>query len=239
RVDHAPLLERAFADEPREGELAVEAIEGRLPPSLAGSFRLNGPGRFAAGPLRYRNWLDGDGIVLAADFANGAVRVAQRFVATAKLVEERAAGAPIYRTFGTRFDGDRLQAGAIIPSPVNLSVWPFGEGLLAFGEQGQPYALDPATLVTRGPATLGGAVNAATPFSGHPKLDPRTGELVTFGVSFAPERPLLHYFRFAADGGLAVRARVALPFPASIHDFALAPHHAVFHVGPYLLDLDA
>lgn len=238
-ADHAPGLERAFADEPVEGELGVLAVEGELPRALAGTYFLNGPARFAAGATRYRNWLDGDGMVLAVDFAEGRVRARQRFVRTAKLVEERRMGRALYRTFGTRFPGDRLVHGVAVASPVNLSAYPFAGRLLAFGEQGAPWELDPATLETLGPGTFGGTVTAATPFSGHPKLDPHTGELVTFGVAFTPQAPALHLFRFTPDGSLALRARHALPYPASIHDFALAARHAVFHVAPHLLDLGA
>ena len=238
-TDHAPGLERAFADEPVEGELGVLAVEGELPRALAGTFYLNGPARFAAGATRYRNWLDGDGMVLAVDFAEGRVRARQRFVRTAKLVEERRMGRALYRTFGTRFPGDRLVHGMAVASPVNLSAYPVAGRLLAFGEQGAPWELDPTTLETLGPGTFGGTVTAATPFSGHPKPDPHTGELVTFGVAFTPQAPALHLFRFAPDRTLALRARHAIPYPASIHDFALAARHAVFHVAPHLLDLGA
>lgn len=243
--DHAPLLERAFASEPLEGELPLLRVDGELPASLDGTYYLNGPARFTAGSVRYRNWLDGDGMVIAARFtpASGdappSVRVQQRFVQTAKLTQEREAGRALYRTFGTRFDGDRLVHGVTVASPVNLSAYPFAGRLLAFGEQGQPWELDAETLHTRGPGTFDGAVTAATPFSGHPKVDPHTGELVTFGVSFAPQEPTLHLFRFAPDGTLALRARQRLPYAASIHDFALGARHAVFHVAPHLLDLAA
>ncbi len=245
RSDFAPLLERAFSGEPVEGDLEIGRIDGELPRGLAGTYHLSAPARFAAGAVSYGNWLDGDGMAIAARFASGgasappAVRVRQRFVETAKLVAERAEAKALFRTFGTRFAGDRLLHGVTVASPVNLSAWPFAGRLLAFGEQGQPWELDPPTLATLGPAAFGGAVTAATPFSGHPKVDPHTGELVTFGVSFAPQAPTLHFFRFAAGGGLALRARQPLPFPASIHDFALAGRHAVFHVAPHLLDLAA
>jgi carotenoid cleavage dioxygenase len=241
QVDLAPFLERAFADEPVEGDLPVASVEGELPPGLAGTYMLAGPARFAAGDVRYGNWLDGDGMVIAARFDGGGAtpRVRQRFVATAKLTAERAAGRALFRTFGTRFPGDRLVHGVAVASPVNLSAWPFAGALLAFGEQGQPWELDPGSLETRGPGTFGGAVTAATPFSGHPKVDPHSGELVTFGVSFAPDAPALHLFRFDPAGRLALRARQPLPYPASIHDFALGARHAVFHVAPHLLDLAA
>jgi carotenoid cleavage dioxygenase len=244
-ADGAPLLERAFEAEPLEGDLPVQRIEGEVPPSLDGTYYLNGPARFAAGAVRYRNWLDGDGMVIAARFSPASpegpatVRVRQRFVGTHKLTQEREASRAIYRTFGTRFEGDRLVHGVAVASPVNLSAYPFAGRLLAFGEQGQPWELDAGTLATRGPGTFDGAVTAATPFSGHPKVDPHRGELVNFGVSFAAHDPTLHVFRFTPAGALAMRARHRIPYAASIHDFALAARHAVFHVGPYVLDLAA
>ena len=232
-----PPLERAFSEQAIEGELPVIRVDGEIPDGLAGTARWVAPGRFVVGDLRYRNWLDGDGMVFAARFSPGRVEARQQFVETDKVREERQAGRPLWRTFGTSFPGDRLVRGVAIASPVNLGPWPFDGHLLAFGEQGLPWALDPRTLASRGPWTGGGALNPVTPFSGHPKLDPETGELVTFGVGFSPDRPSVTLFRFAADGSLALRSRIPLPWPASIHDFALAGRHAVFQVSPHLLDL--
>lgn len=237
-VDHAPLLERAFGHL-EEGELRVQRVEGEIPSGLDGTWFANGPGRFAVGPVRYLNWLDGDGAVSAVRVRGNEIEVQQRLVATAKLREEKEAGTALYRSFGTAFPGDRLVRGAAVASPVNVSVWPYAARLVAFGEQGLPYELAVDDLETQGTFTFGGAINAVTPFSGHPKIDPSTGELVTFGVSYAAQEAALQLFRFDAHGDLVLRARCPLPFPASIHDFALGPTTAVFHVGPYVLDVDS
>jgi carotenoid cleavage dioxygenase len=107
---------------------------------------------------------------------------------------------------------------------------------LAFGEQGLPWSIDPVTLETLEEWTFGGSLNQVSPLSAHPHFDPVTGEMVTFGVSFAATQPTLQLYRFGADGSLRRRDRVPLPMPASIHDFALSAGHAVFWVSPYLLD---
>ena len=39
--------------------------------------------------------------------------------------------------------------------------------------------------------------------------------------------------------GLADPARIPLPYPCAIHDFALTPRHAVFYLSPHLLDVAA
>ncbi len=237
--DHAPLIERAFSFVPDEGARTVADIQGAIPPFLRGTCLLNGPARFSRAGLRYRHWLDGDGMVCALAFGAGGVRFTNRFVRSVKFVAEEAAGRPIFRTFGTAFEGDVLKRGIGLESPVNVSVYPYAGALLAFGEQGLPWAMDPATLETRGPFTFDGQLNEITPFSAHPKFDHRTGEMFNFGVSFSPERPVLNLFRFSPDRRLVYRRRLPLPYPSSIHDFALSGAYAVVYVSPLVLDMSA
>src|SRR5262249_7359830 len=158
---------------------------------------LNGPSRFARDGLRYRNWLDGDGMVCALDIGGGRARAGDRLVRGAELQAGEAARRAGFRTFGTALAGRALQRGIRPPSPVNVSVYPYAGPLLAFGEQGLPWELDPATLETRGPFTFGGQLNDVTPFSAHPKFDHATGEAFNFGVAFSADRPALNVFRFA------------------------------------------
>lgn len=244
-TDFAPGLERLFAFVPREGETQVDVDRGSLPADLRGTACWNGPGRFTRGAQRYGHWLDGDGFVAALRFApDGTIHFVRRFVQSRKLAAEDAAGRPLFRAFGTGFPGDRLERVGIA-SPVNVSVYPWGRRLLAFGEQGLPWELDPETLETRREFDFGGALNPVSPWSAHPAIDRRTGELFGFGVSFAPAEPLLHVYRFARGEDrdetprLVWRRRIPLPYPCSIHDFALSERHAVFYVAPYLLDSDA
>lgn len=235
-TDFAPGLEKAFAFVPRERSGPV-AVEGEVPAFLRGTYYLNGPARFERGDVRYRHWLDGDGMVCALTFADGGAHFACRFVRSGKHNAEEEAGRALFRTFGTAFPGDRLVRGIALESPVNVSVHPWGDTLLALGEQGLPWELDPVTLETRGVYTFGGALNPVTPFAAHPKIDPETGELFNFGVSFASAQPVLNVYRFDPTGRQVWRRRHALEHPCSVHDFLLAPRHAVFHLGPYVLDM--
>ena len=237
-ADNAPLIERAFSIEVHEGSADL-SVEGVLPPFLSGTAYWNGPGRFARGSLQYRHWLDGDGLVCALAFRGGGARTTARYVRSEKFVAEESAGRALFRQFGTAFPGDQLKRGIGIESPANVSAYPYGGALLAFGEQGLPWALDPQTLETRGLFTFNGQLNEITPFSAHPKFDHRTGEMSNFGVAFAAERPMLNLFRFDRSGGLIYRKRHALPYPASIHDFAVSASYAVFYVSPLVLDMAA
>jgi all-trans-8'-apo-beta-carotenal 15,15'-oxygenase len=237
-TDFAPGLEAAFARAPAEIALGPAALEGTLPGFLRGSLYLVGPARFDCYGQRYRHWLDGDGMVVALHLGDGPPRAAARYVRTEKWAEEAAAGRAIYRTFGTAFAGDSLRRGRALASPANVSVQPFAGRLLVFGEQGLPYELDPYDLSTRGKFDFG-SLNEVTPFAAHPAVDPESGELVNFGISFAAERPQLQLFRFDRAGSLVARSRVELAAPYSVHDFSLSRRHAVFALSPYLLDVGA
>jgi len=244
--DFAPSLETVFDTVPEEGSYRAEAIDGEIPCFLRGTYYLIGPARFVRAGLRYRHWLDGDGMVTTLRFdgegsegTDRAPQLTHRFVRTTKLVDEEAAGQALYRTFGTAFDGDRLLRGVALASPVNVSACFFAGRFLAFGEQGLPWELDPVTLETRGEHTFDGRLNALTPFAAHPKIDRETGELFNFGVSFSAKRPTLTLYRFDAEGRQVFRRRHDLDLPRSNHDFGLSERYAAFYLSPHVMDMEA
>ncbi len=237
-IDLAAPIAPAFST-PREQDCLLERIEGRLPQFLNGStYYLNGPARFQRGGLRYQHWLDGDGMVSALRFERGRARFRSRFVRCTKWIDEEAAGRPLYRTFGTRFLGDRLKHGIGLESPANVSVYPIDGALLAFGEQGLPWELDPDTLETRGRFDFHRSINPISPFAAHPKIDATSGEFFNFGISYSQDRPSLNYYRFNRSLSLARRARISLDAPRSLHDFGLSRNFAAFYLSPYVLDIE-
>jgi all-trans-8'-apo-beta-carotenal 15,15'-oxygenase len=237
-LDNAPLIERAFGACATEHTAVPVTIEGTLPSYVRGTCLLNGPGRFARGHVQYRHWLDGDGMVCALRLSDKGAVLTTRFVRSEKFVREEAEGRPVFRTFGTSFDGDELKRGIGLVSPVNVSVYPFGGRLLAFGEQGLPWELDPETLDTHGLFNFGGQLNEITPFSAHPKIDYHTGEFFNFGVSFSALHPMVNVFRFGRDGKLVYRRRLPLPYASSMHDFAVSGKHVVFYASPLILSME-
>ncbi len=238
-ADHAPLVERAFSRLPRNADYPLSASEGEVPDYIRGSYYVNGPAGMTRGDLRYRHWLDGDGMVAALHFSSSGVRFVSRWVESTKRTEEAAAGKALYRAFGTRFPGDKLKRGIGLESPVNVSAWAWNDTLLAFGEQGLPWELDPETLETKGEYTFGGRLNAISPLSAHPNFDGASGEMFNFGISFSARHPSLTLYRFAGDGELIFRRRLPIAHPCSVHDFGLGPRHAVFYLSPHLLDVES
>lgn len=237
--DFAPGIERAFALTPAERCYPIDQVEGNVPSFVQGSYYLNGPARFVRGGFHYRHWLDGDGMVCSLRFEDGRIEFANRFIRSEKFAAEEQAGRPIFRTFGTTFPSDRLKCGVALESAVNVSIYPYNGSLLAFGEQGLPWELDPVTLETCGKFTFGGYLNDLSPFAAHPKFDPTTGEMFNFGVAFSPRQPMLNLYRFDHAGNQIYRKRHPLPFACSVHDFSVSARYAVFYLNPYIVNMEA
>jgi all-trans-8'-apo-beta-carotenal 15,15'-oxygenase len=238
-VDYAPGIEKIFSLSPSEDSYFVEDIDGRVPSYISGSYYLNGPALFSRGDLRYRHWLDGDGMVCRLRLNENGIHFANRFVRTTKFTVEQNSGYPVYRTFGTAFSGDALKRGMALESPANVSVYPFHGSLLAFGEQSLPWKLDPNTLETIGLYNFGGMLNEASPFSAHVKFDPATGEMFNFGIFFSGIQSRLCLYCFDRTGNLRHRTSHPLQRPSSIHDFGLSHSYFVFYISPYFLNMNA
>jgi all-trans-8'-apo-beta-carotenal 15,15'-oxygenase len=234
----SPGLEAVFPSDFPEWDGRVECASGEVPAFVRGTYYLNGPARFRIGNLRYRHWLDGDGMVSRLCFSADGVHFKNRYVQSTKAVKEQAAGRALFRTFGTSFQDSRLnRVKNGLESPVNVSVYPFGDYLLAFGEQGLPWRLDLNTLETVGQFTFGGRLNDASPMAAHPKFDTETGEMFNFGIFFSSQTPRLYFYCFGSDG-LRYRKAFPLPYPCSVHDFSLSKRYAIFYLSPYLLDIN-
>ncbi len=234
----APHLERCFWFDAVEDSYEIEDVAGSIPPWLRGTYYVNGPACFERAGMRYRHWLDGDGMVFALRFSTDSVHFTNRFVKTQKRQQEDAAGRFLFRGFGTAFPGDRLRRGIMLEPPVNVSVYPYDGRLLAFGEPTLPVALDPVTLETLGEYDFSGKLNDVSPFAAHAKFDPLTGHLFNFGIAYSANKPTLNLYEFDAAGRLVRRQRRRLDMAHSNHDFALSQGHVAFFLSPLVMNFE-
>ncbi len=93
-----------------------------------------------------------------------------------------------------------------------------------------PYEIT-SDLDTVGPVDFEGSVQNLT---AHPKICPRTGEMLAFAA--APAEPQLTYLRFDPDGLLLGTTTIDLPQPVMMHDFAITAEHVVFMDLPIVRD---
>jgi carotenoid cleavage dioxygenase-like enzyme len=71
----------------------------------------------------------------------------------------------------------------------------------------------------------------------HPKIDPKTGEMLIFGYS--PTPPHLLYHVISAAGELVRTEEITVPFPAMMHDFMVTDEHVLFPIFPAVFDFEA
>lgn len=212
-------------------------IEGRLPDGLQGSLYRNGPGLFDRGGLRKRTILDGDGLIQHFRFHGGGVHYRTRFVQTEKYRSESAAGHYIHPSWSTQAPGGWWPNFWItlgIKSQAGITVYLVDGRLYAFDESSFPYELDPATLSTVGETTMG-VPREETIYSAHPKIDPRNGEWLHFGVRYGVT-PLLQLTVFRPGGALAWRRSIPLPRFVYIHDWFVSTNYLMVSLQPVEID---
>jgi carotenoid cleavage dioxygenase len=212
-------------------------VEGEIPDDLEGAlFRLGGswyyPPKFADDiPLH------ADGFISMFRVKHGRVGFSGRFVETERLRANRETGRMrfgYYRNRGT----DDPDVAAIKASAANTTAFAFGGKLFALKEDGLPYEIDPTSLATVGTSDLGGLISGET-FTAHPKIDGRTGELVTFGYqALGPFTRDVFFYVIGPDGEFKNEIRIALPWLDMIHDIAITAEHILIPLGGYAVDRD-
>jgi len=213
-------IEGAYAPIETEIDVAeLRVLEGDVPDELAGAYFRNGPNPRFDPPGRH-HWFDGDGMIHAVSFRDGKASYRNRYVRTAGLAEEEAAGRALWR--GVMDPPRRDRPDMPLKDTANTDVAMHGGRLVAnWYLCGRSYALDPTTLATRGP------LDAPFRISAHPKVDPVSGEMMIFG--YGVEAPYMHHGVLGADGKLTHATPIDLPGPRLPHDMAITERFSILH----------
>ena len=110
--------------------------------------------------------------------------------------------------------------------------------LFALKEDSPPVQLDPHSLETLDNYyTFNGAMTSRT-FSAHPKLDPVSGEMVSFGYEARGEASRdVAIYAIDAQGQISWETRIEVPYAGMIHDFALTQTHIAFLIVPMAVNV--
>ena len=231
------FLSGNFAPVPEERDYDDLSVEGAIPTDLAGHFLRIGPNPvYVFDPERYHTF-DGDGMIHAIEFAAGEIRYRNRFVQTEGLQLERERGDWIYKGLNSMLDPTPSRIPEHGPASKNLANTAMvyhNNTLYALHEPSQPTVIKLPTLETEGTTDFAGKLTH--PFTAHPKVDPNTGEMMTYGYSF--EAPYVNYSVISAIGELVHSTPVTIPKPVFMHDFAVTEHYSVFLDFPITLDIE-
>uniref|UniRef100_A0A2N9J3Y2 carotenoid 9,10-dioxygenase n=1 Tax=Fagus sylvatica TaxID=28930 RepID=A0A2N9J3Y2_FAGSY len=122
----------------------------------------------------------------------------------------------------------RMQALTIcLPCPANTALVYHHGKLLALSEADKPYALkvlEDGDLQTLGMLDYDNRL--AHSFTAHPKVDPFTGEMFTFGYSHT--LPYITYRVISKDGVMHDPVPITISDPIMMHDFAITENYAIF-----------
>ncbi|MFO0944422.1 MAG: carotenoid oxygenase family protein [Planctomycetota bacterium] len=220
----SPFLQGNFA--PVKEEVSFDRLEvvGQLPVELNGMFVRTGPNpQFP--PKGNYHWFDGDGMLHGVRIADGKASYRNRYVRTAGWEEEKKAGKSLYGGLADPIDLSQVfQGKAPFKNAANTAlVWHDGR-LLALWEGGEPHEVKVPSLDTVGPYTFDGKLKHN--FTAHPKIDPKTGEMMFFGYSTIA--PMARYSVADRDGQIVRTETIRLRKPVMMHDFAITENYSIF-----------
>jgi carotenoid cleavage dioxygenase-like enzyme len=235
-------LSGRFAPVPAETDADNLVVDGSLPEDLHGVFMRNGPNPKFPPLGSYTYPLEGDGMIHAVWLSDGRARYRNRWVSTAGLRAEERAGRAL---FGGIMTPAFVDQGLLGPDPdpgwpvkldAFINIVRHGGHYLALEEGTPPYEVGPE-LDTIGRFDFGGGLPLG--ICAHPRIDPRSGELVVFRYDVQP--PYVTWASIGPDGSVTrPPTEVAgLDQPYMIHDFTITEHYAVFIIGPAILNLAA
>lgn len=219
---YAPVTDELDADD--------LPVQGRLPDGLVGTYLRNGANPRFVPPWRY-HLFDGDGMLHGVTVTDGRASYRNRWIRSAGLAAEERAGRALYGGFyhaampPPELVGD---AGGM-KNTANTHVVRHAGRILALMEAAKPTEVN-ERLETLGEYDFGGRLRGA--FSAHPKIDPVTGEM----LSFSYVGPLTVH-TVAPTGELVRSTAVELPAMVMMHDFAVTERHVVFLDAPAVFDL--
>jgi carotenoid cleavage dioxygenase-like enzyme len=217
-----------------EVELFDCEVQGQLPADLDGTFFRVGPDPQYPKPAKFANDIgfDGEGHVSMFRIKDGHVDYRTRYARTQRWKAQHAARQSLFGMYRNPTTDDPRVAG-LSRGTANTQLFYHHGKLLVFKEDSPPVAMNPLTLETTDDYyTFGGRLKSQT-HTAHPKIDPMTGEYVSFGYE-AKGLASDDIYVFSADraGQINWEAWIKPPYVGMIHDFAVTQKHIAFFISP-------
>ncbi|NET71872.1 MAG: hypothetical protein F6K62_13350, partial [Sphaerospermopsis sp. SIO1G2] len=211
-------------------------IAGKIPEALRGTLYRNGPGRLQRNGVQVGHLFDGDGAILAVNFTDTGATGVYRYVQTTGYQKEAKIGKFLYGNYGMTAPGPIWnQWRRPVKHSANTSVLALPNQLLALWEGDNPYSLDLETLATKGLNNLD-FLKPGQPYSAHPKVDYKTGEIFNFGVT-VEINGTLNIYKSNFTGKIIKHTKHTLKDFPLIHDFVLTEKYLVFFVPAVRLNI--
>ncbi|MXO60615.1 lignostilbene alpha-beta-dioxygenase [Altererythrobacter salegens] len=207
-------------------------VEGSLPSDLDGAFYRVGPDpQYPKDP----KWagdipFDGEGHVSMFRIKDGHVDYRTRYAKNQRWKAQHEARRSLFGMYRNHMTDDPSVEG-LSRGTANTQLFVHHKKLLVFKEDSPPVAMDPLTLETTDDYyTFGGKLESQT-HTAHPKIDPITGEYLSFGYEaggFLSKD--VNVFTADRDGNINWSVTVEAPYAGMMHDFAMTQRHVVLYL---------
>jgi carotenoid cleavage dioxygenase-like enzyme len=212
-------------------------IEGKIPSDLSGGFYATGPD--PQYPMRPGNIIfDGEGHARMFRIRNGRVDYRTRYVRSERFVAQDKARKALMPMYRNPYMDDPSVKG-LSRSTANTHMINHKGLILALKEDSPPVAMDLNTLETVDPVyTFGGQLPRTQPFTAHPKVCSKTGNIVAFGYEAEGlGSDVVSVFEIDKNTSRKVwEARIKVPYTCLLHDFAVTENHIAIYVIPLAYD---
>ncbi|PIF17618.1 MULTISPECIES: carotenoid oxygenase family protein [unclassified Acidovorax] len=225
-----PYMTGAFQPNYTEYTVTDPEVIGEIPKRLNGVYLRNTQNPVHQ-PLGTYHVFDGDGMLHQLSFQNGRCEYRNRFLRTKGFMEEQAAGQALYaglidRPSVAQRPGWGARGGLKDTSATDVIVHA-GSALTTFYQCGEPYRFDARTLQPLGVDAWAAQVMPHNGISAHPKVCPRTGDLLFF--NYSKEAPYMHYGEVDKNNRLVHYVPVPLPGPRLPHDMVFTENFAILN----------
>ncbi len=219
---------------PVESDFEITKIDGEIPRELNGTLFRIGPNQKTppAAGNRALHFFDGDGMVHAIRFDDGAATYRSRFARSESFKREQEEG--FYCIGGGNLPPDRAIEDPPPAIAPNTNVVPHSGRLFALVENAPPFEMEPSTLESKGLWDLDGKMLGLST-TAHPKIDAKTGQMWIHG--YQPFEPHIQLYAIEADGRVSLAEAIDAPWPSMMHDFAITENHVIFPIGSIYFDL--
>ncbi len=225
----APVVDERDADDME--------VRGSIPKDLAGHFLRIGPNPLHMFSEEAYHTFDGDGMIHAIEFSDGAAHYRNRFVQTEGFKVEQKLGHWVYKGMLSMMDPTPAPVPDGAPAEknrANTALAYHNNTLYALHEASPPTVIRLPGLETEGETDFGGKLHH--PFTAHPKVDQESGDMLTFGYGFEP--PFVNYSVIDGKGDLVHSTPITIEKPVFMHDFAATGKYTLILDFPITLDIE-
>lgn len=230
------FLDGNFSPVTEERDADNMTVVGSIPEDLNGHFLRVGPNPVHVFSEAAYHTFDGDGMIHAIEFSGGQAHYRNRFIQNDGFKLEQEHGDWLYKGMNSLMDPTPAPIPAGAPSAKNLAntaLTYHNKTLYALHEPSQPTVIELGSLSTKGPTDFDGKLQH--PFTAHPKIDPKTGEMIAYGYSF--QAPFVTYSVIDKNGDLIHTTPITIPRSIFMHDFGATEKYTLFLDFPITLDI--